>query len=60
VDAKNACRADVALDVSFGLRDVFLYSLIPFAADLGVNGSDPSGWRCGKDYATCRGVQGLA
>ena len=41
MDAKNAGRADVALDVSFGLRDMFFYSLIPFAADQGVNGSDP-------------------
>jgi hypothetical protein len=60
VDAKNAGRADVALDVSFGLRDMFFYSLIPFAADHGVNGSDPSGWRCSKDYTACGGVQGLA
>jgi len=53
-------RADVALDVSFGLRDVFFYSLIPFAADHGVNRSDPSGWKCGKDYMAWEGVQGLA
>jgi nuclear pore complex protein Nup93 len=29
VDAKNAGRAEVAPDVSFGLRVVFFYSLIP-------------------------------
>jgi nuclear pore complex protein Nup93 len=50
VDAKNAGRPEIALDVTIAFEWDFLGCLLNyvfvFVADHGVDGSDPSGWRC--------------